>query len=42
MNFTVDLFDKVFAKGLFKILTLRVTVKAKPDTIQNKQIPGDM
>ena len=42
MNLTIGLFDKKFAKGLCKTFTLTVTAKAKPDTIQYKQIPGNI
>ena len=42
VSLTIGLFDKKFAKGLCKTFTLTVTVKAKPDTIQYKQIPGNM
>ena len=35
MNLSADLLDKVlFAKGPFKILTLTVTKREKPDTKQ--------
>ena len=34
MDLSADLLDKVFAKGPFKILTLTVTKREKPDTKQ--------